>query len=729
MATDTQLLQQGVVDAAAVASSRSPLPRVTAVLGLVLGGAAMVAIAARSTNDLAALLVAAAVLFGPGLTWVSFSRGAALDTAAWIAPIGLTIACLGTRILLWTHVYRPKAVAALIIAAVIVGSATSLRRNAPHGVGSTVGAVRRRIRAELAELRGMPHGRWWTVSTAVALIAWIAAMFMSNAGNLNTLGLLGALSPIWYVGLVALVVSIAVALRQSGPAWAVPLAVGCALVFLYLQATGPILFDVPRYTWTYKHIGLADFMATFKDNPRAAVDIYQAWPSFFSAAGTISGSTSINGLVAVARWWPLAIQLSSALLIRRIVGALVPNRAIVWTAVVLFLIGNWIGQDYFSPQSVAMVLGLGVSCIVVTRLIPAETEVLGRSHVRGLVVLDRPTPWRWVVAAATTYAAIVVTHQLTPFLILPGLILAVPLFGLRPRILPAALAAIAVGYALLNWKIVRRQGVGKDLGSVVDNVQTRGESTGRIATRVVEFGLYYRGGLALSAGIGIAALAGAVATRRLLGRRFWGLVGFAGGPVLIIAVEAYGQEGILRVYLMCLPWLVLSAAVWLNTLRGSTRGRSAIAVLCLVGIGTACVVYFDRDLEFHVYRSDVEAAQWYEQHSPAQSILVSVGSNGMPEKISSRYTTHSYVNLTPIYVEADASVDAAGTVSNLESLIGEGAGDVYLAFGPTLVDHAVFNGEMSVDEVAAIRSQIESDPDWHLAFTSGRSALFRWVGP
>src|SRR5690606_39710902 len=77
------------------------------------------------------------------------------------------------------------------------------------------------------------------------------------------------------------------------------------------------------------------------------------------------------------------------------------DRRLIWTGVWLFFVANWVGQDYFSPQSVAFALHLGVLAVVLRRYGRS-----GGARRRGQAV--------WTAVIVVMVTAIVISHQLTP---------------------------------------------------------------------------------------------------------------------------------------------------------------------------------------------------------------------------------------------------------------------------------------------------------------------------
>ena len=74
-------------------------------------------------------------------------------------------------------------------------------------------------------------------------------------------GLLSALGSGWYVALMLLVVGFAFAI------WSTPKIPGLfgayvAGMVVLLHGTTALLYDVPRYTWTFKHLGVTEAIIT-----------------------------------------------------------------------------------------------------------------------------------------------------------------------------------------------------------------------------------------------------------------------------------------------------------------------------------------------------------------------------------------------------------------------------------------------------------------------------------
>ena len=88
-----------------------------------------------------------------------------------------------------------------------------------------------------------------------AAIFWAAGLDQTDLAHMDGFGLLSALGSGWYVALMLLVVGFALAI------WSTPKIPGLygayiAGMVVLLHGTTALLYDVPRYTWTFKHLGV-----------------------------------------------------------------------------------------------------------------------------------------------------------------------------------------------------------------------------------------------------------------------------------------------------------------------------------------------------------------------------------------------------------------------------------------------------------------------------------------
>ena len=227
----------------------------------------------------------------------------------------------------------------------------------------------------------------WGILVAALVSWWIAAPSLSTA-QASDFGLLFAASPFFAGAITLSVIGFAVAMsRRNDRA-----AFGAVVIVALVQRTATLMAsDVPLYTWTYKHLGVTDLIQRSQFLARG-VDVYNGWPGLFTATAWFSRVTGVPD-ITVAIWFAIAAHLLMVILFYCMARAWRLDVPTAISATFLFEVLNWVAQDYFAPQSLALILVL------------AFLTLIGSSR-------DRPN---LVVVMIVVFCAIVVTHQLSPY--------------------------------------------------------------------------------------------------------------------------------------------------------------------------------------------------------------------------------------------------------------------------------------------------------------------------
>lgn len=476
---------------------------------------------------------------------------------------------------------------------------------------------------------------------------WVARG--SGDGDVGPWGLIGAMPPVYWL---CLLVPAAVFLREltrDRDPWL--LSGALAAQALLLHGAAAAAEALPRFATAWLHAGFTNqILVTGELTP--ALDARFSWPGFFSAAAVFSSAVGVEP-VALLEWAPTVFVLAYlpplALLARSLSGS-VP---VMWTTLWIFLVANWIGQDYFAPQSLALLMFL-IAVSVVCRVFleppggspqrrPAGPLWAGAGRLRQLAGRWTTTPppvhpvpgIRQRVALLAflvlLLAALSMTHQLTPFMLAATLAVFALAGVLRPRLLPVIALTVAVGWvsfgAAAFWTGHLRTmfgGADESIGSGVEDRLTGSE--------IHQWVLYVRISFALLVWV-LAALGAAHALRRR--RLSLPAAALAFTPFSLLAVQSYGGEGVLRVYLFSLPGMSLLAAGLIVELIGSRqpavparRRRVAAAYACTVAILPVFFVarYGNESFE-RVTAGEVQAVQALYAAAPPGSLLVSVTPN------------------------------------------------------------------------------------------------------
>lgn len=434
---------------------------------------------------------------------------------------------------------------------------------------------------------GPPDASLLTLPLAAGL--WCYALPRVGFREMGDYGLLDRLPAAYHLSLLVLTAGFLLSLRRAGTAPWWP-AAHCAALLFALKAPPAVLYDAVRYPWASKHDAVVDTLLAHGElRPGAALSgnmsAYDQWPGFFTLNSGLVRAFGVEHAHAYANWAPIVLGLLTMPVLVLLYRTFCQDWRLVWTAVWIFQLANWVGQDYFAPQGLAYLLHLTVITVVLRHFVRPGSA----GRLRDRSVLDpaaagvpAPTGTRQravcVVILAPLIAAINATHQLTPVM------LCVCLFalGLTRRYRNHGLLAVAV-LLMLAWDLT----MGRPL--FVETLATLRESLGELtqnsragyAGRLTGPGPELAGTANVLMVLAIAALAGlALLLRPRLVRGALPLLLVSAAPVPLFAVNDYGGEMLFRVYLFGLPGAAFFAAAALVPAAAGTRAprRRAAAV-------------------------------------------------------------------------------------------------------------------------------------------------------
>ena len=493
--------------------------------------------------------------------------------------------------------------------------------------------------------RRFPVSPWDALLPAAALL-WALSMRPVTAAQLGDFGLLPTMPVTFFVALGLLSASFVAALARPEPS-TVRLAVHVIAAVVALQAIVPLTFPLPQYGYVYKHFGVTEYI-TLHGSVNDHVDIYQNWPGFFAVTAWFDRLAGEQTPAPYAAWAPVYFDLLALLAINLSRRALSLSWRARWLALYLFVIGNWVGQDYFAPQAFAFVLSQGVLACLLTLFRAAPAPWIGRLEervtniARGVYVKTKPlvTPqlgrrqrWPALVAVFVTFAVITFSHQLSPYMVIvAACVLAVPGL-LRPRWIAAGLVAIAAGYLATRFHFLQVHEDGLLSFNPFKNAQNSetAPDAGVLGRVISGYSARY-----LSYLVWLLALVGAFRRARA-GMSALVPLGLFLAPFLIIFGQEYGGEAIYRVYLFSLPWAAGLAAVALVPSMRWTRWASArVGIVVLVMTALFLEAYFGTAEINFTRPTELAAEQYFYQHAKTGSVLV-LGAPNYPERSSGTY--------------------------------------------------------------------------------------------
>jgi len=417
------------------------------------------------------------------------------------------------------------------------------------------------------------------VLVPVALCLWGAGLVLAHPGRLSSYGLPPDLPLPVYGGIAVLVVSAAAELRRtrcSSPR----LACHAVALVVMLYGIAPLVYPDGRYEWLYKTVGPVQYIAANGHLDRF-IDIYQNWPGFFALAAWFDKVAGVASPLAYAKWAQLAFELAAIPLLYLTYTALGLSLRQRWLAILLYSASNWIGQDYFSPQALGTLLSLAVMAMAMRWMYTGNLALSGREGLSGQLVrkhrrssgprlpeLLRPLPRsrmppvrvQPLIALLLCYLVLVCTHELSPYMIAIQLGVLAVFRLVNPRWLPLVLLAIAIGYLAPRFAFVNSHyGLLNSIGDFFSNA-----TPPSFSATAIPAGQHFIEHCSEALSLGIWALAGIAAWRyRHSGKTVLALALLAYSPILLLGLQAYGHEGILRVYLFSLPWSAALIAAYM----------------------------------------------------------------------------------------------------------------------------------------------------------------------
>lgn len=517
----------------------------------------------------------------------------------------------------------------------------------------------------------------------VALVIWGLGLTLIDVDRMNDLGLVSVMPPHVFVAIAILTASAGFRLRSSpvdGRVLAVHL---LALVFV-LYAFPPIVEQVARTSVTWVHLGFAEYIAR-TGTTAPTLEARFNWPGFFAAAAFIGSMAGVGTLTAFAEWAPVYFNLLFILPLAVIARGLAGDLRLVWASLWLFEITNWIGQDYFAPQALAYFLYLVIIAIVISWFLVRRPR--SDAIYDGLNALHRGGRWLGGAYAALTpdnpdrpadeglsrrqqvamisvlvvlFAFVSMSHQLTPFFATAALVALLVFNRITLRSIPILFGVMAVAWVsymtvpFLEGHVVSMI---KEIGSVsntlTENVTSRIAGSVEHQT-VVTLRLVFT--VALWGAAGIGAL-----VRFHDGRRDLTLVLLAIAPVPLFALQGYGGELVLRLYLFSLPFVTILVAGIVYGRRPSPPSvlLTGVAVVFAIGVAfTFLVVRYGNERTDLMTSTEVAAVQELYRIAPEGSLLVAA-SNNLPWKFE-KVEQYDYVPVVDEVLIGD--VDAIASI-------------------------------------------------------------------
>ena len=538
------------------------------------------------------------------------------------------------------------------------------------------------------------------------VLLWAVSLDQINLQQMDDTGLISVLPPAVLLGLFIVNASFCLAISQR-PLPLVLLVLHIVVLVFMLYGITAIVQEVPRFAIGWKLAGVIDYvMQTGTVDGR--IDAFFNWPAFFILVAFVTESMGFDSAVAFMGWAPVFFNFLYLGPLWMVFRSATSDLRLVVLGVWFFYLANWIGQDYLAPQAFNYFFLLVVVAIILTWLRGPAWQTSGVvTRVRRISArFDRLTSTveQWVagdeqpVAPSTPvqraaligilvliFAAMVSSHQLTPFATLAA-ISALVFFNrctvLTLPVILAMLIATWVLYMASPYLAGHIEHVSGPVGSVGTNIDANLTERFRGSPGHV-FINYLRTGMSLAVWV-LAFLGGLRRFRN--GYRDWGLVLVALTPFPLILLQAYGGELLLRIYLYSVPFMsFFGAALFFPSPTLGTRLHSTV-LLFVVSLAMLVGFLFTRygnERMMYFTPNEVAAVHYlYENAEPGSQFIAATGT--LPWRFQD-YRTYKY-----------ATVPRLARSSDIEALIGQMADRRYPASYLILTRSQKASGELFI---------------------------------
>jgi hypothetical protein len=534
------------------------------------------------------------------------------------------------------------------------------------------------------------------------------------------------------------------------------MALHAAALVVMLYGTAPLVYQAGRYAWLYKTIGVVQYVDAH-GQLNSQIDIYQNWPGFFALAAWFDKIAGVTSPLAYAKWAQLVFELAALPLLYIIYDALSLTWRQRWVALMLYSAANWVGQDYLSPQATGIILSLGIMALAMRWLnmgnFAGRNKRTRKAHAdvafkAGQEQVSRSARLAVCCTLILVFFVLTFTHELSPYLLAVQLgVLMIPRL-LRPRWLPFALAAVALGYMLPHFTFINQNfGILSSLGNFFSNAAPPSSATNYIAPphseKVIEdcqrvLSLFMWG----------LALVGAWIRRRSK-RTVLTLLILAFSPFLLLGLVAYGNEGVLRVYLFSLPWTAALAASavaptpslgrqinssWGNPRRAGEGRRKLPIRTILDGLRFPLVLTFALTLFFPSFfgddsynvmpESEVTAMTALQQDYPVGPVYSAAGNGAQMD--TSRYNEFSWLLIFGDVLPAGtpAKPDIAKIIEQDARAYTGGNQPAYVVVAPSMEAYNKAYGLTYASSFSTLLNSLARSKDWKLIYKAGGTFIY-----
>jgi hypothetical protein len=281
--------------------------------------------------------------------------------------------------------------------------------------------------------------RSWLISSGLvvsALFLWIFSCIQARGNitsDMSQLGLFSILPLSFFVAFFFLVVSFFVTIKFVDKNRVLLLVTQTFLLIFFLNLTPSIIEGTARFTTGYRNFQVVDYI-TITGHINTTQQWILNWPSFTIFMNVFEQLTSIPEQWVLLTYTTLFNILLFPVLFM-FFRALSKDYRVVWVGIWFAFFGNWIGQDYFSMQSVAFLVAVLL------------LSLLFKNMNRG--IHNR----QWYLVFLLLFFYVVSSHLLTSIAIFCVVLVLFLARQISRPILPFSLLALIIGWAVFDANV------------------------------------------------------------------------------------------------------------------------------------------------------------------------------------------------------------------------------------------------------------------------------------
>ncbi len=562
---------------------------------------------------------------------------------------------------------------------------------------------------------------------AVPVAAVGATLLIAHHANPNDVGSWGLITVTpWPIFLIAAVLSVSFfALLRVSSRNGLAL---CAHIFalaLLLHGLPSLLEQEPRFSTAWLHAGFVSQIIEHK-HPLTALDARFSWPGFFTGVAAVLGVAGQNSAVSLLRWTPMVLNIAYVLPVFIIARTLLQSRTRAWLVIWLFLLTNWVGQDYFSPQGASYFLLMAIMAILVyafassgdvpgIRFLPARVSQMIKRDEAGITNLTTGQQGGLLLILLVASVALNMSHQLTPVILTLDVTVLVLARRCSLRYFPLILLVLLLGwvsYGAVGFWSGHLQALFGSGGtqSVSANVSQRIKGSSAHVDVVYERLLF-------SAVIWIFAAIGVLwAWRSRRGISLTAII-LALAPFPVLLAQSYGGEAQLRLYFYTLPFMLILGVAGLPGELTSLTRRSAIALAIAspIIVPMLLIARFGNEQFEQVRPDEIAAIERLYQVAPKNATLVSITPN-----VIWRYRNFASYDYKPDTLEEFAF----GTPQAILGVMGASPIGSYLLITRAQIAYVEITHGFSSNWGSEVESRLARQPQFHLIYQNPDARIY-----